>query len=149
MAARLTRFLLPGNDPAGLNVGFLFKIDPAAGGHRTGFEPSERRAGGPSGHVDRSRDNEPALLNDRPSLVLQGTVSRAPTAGFPIVVVVTDLLRLDAINESRPMDRRPSAIALRKRQAAAQGLLPTTCRPASRTTRPNISSSSELHIALS
>ena len=40
----------------------------------------------------------PALLNDRPPLVLEATVNRTSTASFPIVVIVSDLHELEGID---------------------------------------------------
>ena len=90
-------FLVPGNDAAGLNVGFLYKTALVSGGVARVSNTSGTQVGAAETWIDPAT-GAPALLNDRPSLVLEATVNRTSTAGIPIVVIVSDLIGLEGID---------------------------------------------------
>jgi uncharacterized repeat protein (TIGR01451 family) len=90
-------YLIEGGDSAGLDLGVLIKVDPVAGGVPRVSGASVTQVGIDATWTDPATD-EPAFLFDRPPLVLEATVNRAASAGFPIVVMVTDLARQAGID---------------------------------------------------
>ncbi len=118
-------FLVPGNDPAGLDVGFLVKIDPVTAGVPRVSNISSTQVGVAETWIDPAT-GAPALLNDRPSLVLEATVNRAVMSGlssFPIVVIVSDLAGLDGIESLMAAGSTTVGNRVRrKRQARAESL---------------------------
>ena len=128
---------------AGLDVGFLVKTTPSPAACRASRSTSVTQVGGATTWLDPV-DSQPAILNDRPPLVLEATVNRTSTASFPIVVVVTDLAG------ARPgsMTITPDGLTDRRRsrapQAAGAGGVPRQLHPDASDGRPlpSISSSS-------
>lgn len=115
-------FWSPGNDPAGLNVGFLYKTDPVAGGVARVSDTRGTQVGRLETWIDPAT-GAPALLNDRPPLVLEATVNRAPGASFPVVVIVSDLEGLNRIDSVDPIGLTTVGDRVRrKRQAQAEFL---------------------------
>ena len=92
-----TRILVEGNDAAGLDVGFLVKTDAVPGGVPRVSSAAARRSTPRTLWIDPAT-GAPALLHDRPPLVLEATVNRTSAVSFPIVVIVTDLLGLTGID---------------------------------------------------
>jgi predicted extracellular nuclease len=98
-------YLQEGNDPGGIDVGFLVKasrvnvIDVTQFGKATTFiNPA---------------DNQPDLLNDRPPLFLRATINGG-AAPFPVTVIVNHLRSLNGVDD--PVDG-PRIRAKRKAQA--------------------------------
>ena len=115
-------FLSSGNDPAGLNVGFLYKTDPVAGAIPRVSDTRGTQVGRLETWIDPAT-GAPALLNDRPPLVLEGTVNRAPGVSFPVVVIVSDLEGLNRIDSVDPIGLTTVGDRVRrKRQAQAEFL---------------------------
>jgi len=83
-------YLVEGNDIGGIDVGFLVKsarvtvIDVTQVGKDTTYTQP---------------DGTPALLNDRPSLVLRATVARPTGPSFPITVIVNHLRSLSGVDD--------------------------------------------------
>ena len=86
---------------AGLNVGFLYKTASVSGGVARVSNTSGTQVGAAETWIDPAT-GALALLNDRPSLVLEATVNRTSTAGIPIVVIVSDLIGLEGIDSFVP-----------------------------------------------
>lgn len=87
-------YLQEGNDPGGIDVGFLVKtpkvtvLDVTQYGKNTTFiNPA---------------DNQPDLLNDRPPLVLRATINGANRTPFPVTVIVNHLRSLNGVDD--PVD---------------------------------------------
>jgi predicted extracellular nuclease len=86
--------LQEGNDIGGIDVGFLVKtsrvtiVDVTQEGKDTTYI--------------NPNNNQPELLNDRPSLVLRGEVERPGAARFPVTVIVNHLRSLSGIDD--PVD---------------------------------------------
>ena len=115
-------FLVPGNDAAGLNVGFLYKTEAVTGGVARVSNTSGTQVGAGETWTDPAT-GALALLNDRPPLVLEATVNRASTASFPIVVIVSDLQGLEGIDSFTPIGSTTVGDRVRrKRQAQAEFL---------------------------
>jgi uncharacterized repeat protein (TIGR01451 family) len=114
--------LAPGNDAAGLDVGFLFKIDVVPGGVPRVSNTSGTQVNASELWIDPAT-GAPALLHDRPSLVLEATISRTSAASFPIVVMVSDLLGLGGIDSFTAAGSTTVGDRVRrKRQAQAVSL---------------------------
>ena len=114
--------LVEGNDPAGLDVGVLVKTTPVTGGVARVSAVSVNQAGGATTWIDPV-DNQPALLNDRPPLVLEATINTTSTTSFAMVVVVTDLAGSSGIGDLTPDGLTTVGDRVRgKRQAQAEFL---------------------------
>ena len=115
-------FLVPGNDAAGLNVGFLYKTAAVSGGVARVSNTSGTQVGAAETWIDPAT-GALALLNDRPSLVLEATVNRTSTSGMPIVVIVSDLIGLEGIDSFVPAGSTTVGDRVRrKRLAQAESL---------------------------
>jgi uncharacterized repeat protein (TIGR01451 family) len=114
-------FLVPGTDPAGLNVGLLYKTALIGGFARVSNLVSVQ-----IGAIETWLDpatGAPALLNDRPPLLFMGTVNRTGTSLFPIVVIVADLQGLEGIDSFAAAGLTTVGDRVRrKRQAQAEFL---------------------------
>ena len=93
-----TAYLEEGNDPEGLDVGFLVKTELVTGGVPRVSVTSVTQTLSSSTWLDPV-DGLPATLHERPPLVLTATVNRTSTVGFPIVVVNSDHLGMTGIND--------------------------------------------------
>jgi uncharacterized protein len=115
-------FLEEGNDSNSLDVGFLVKTNLVTGGVARVSGVTVTQVGAADTWIDPV-DNNPHILHDRPPLVLEATVNRTSTVGFPIVVIVTDMAGLDNINVENPSGLTTIGDRIRKRrQAQAQSL---------------------------
>ena len=113
---------MEGNDPAGLDVGFLVKTTPVTGGVARVSAVSVNQVGGATTWIDPV-DNQPALLNDRPPLVLEATINTTSTTSFAIVVVGHRSGGLDGIDSLTPDGSTTVGDRVRgKRQAQAESL---------------------------
>jgi hypothetical protein len=84
-------YLEEGNDIGGIDVGFLVKSGIVS-------VDSVTQYGKDTTYIDPS-NGQPALLNDRPSLVLVGTVAKAGTGTLPVTVVVNHLRSLTGVDD--------------------------------------------------
>src|SRR6185369_5803299 len=88
-------FLVEGNDIGGIDVGFLIKTTKVNVVDVTQF-------GLNTTYIDPGT-NQPAILNDRPPLVLRATVQSAPNAiALPITVIANHLRSLNGVDD--PVD---------------------------------------------
>jgi hypothetical protein len=106
-------YLAEGNDPGGIDVGFLVKT---AGGRVT--VASVEQVGLDATFIDPS-DGSEDLLNDRPPLVLRATV-QGPATSYPapVTVINNHLRSLNGADEDSPTGVRVRA----KRKAQAEYL---------------------------
>ena len=103
-------YLEEGNDIGGIDVGFLVKGAPRVSVvDVTQYNKNETYI--------NPNNNQPELLNDRPSLILRATVQ--PTAGpsFPITVIVNHLRSLSGVDDPADGNRVRT-----KRRAQAESL---------------------------
>lgn len=84
-------FLIEGNDIGGIDVGFLVK--------NTTTVVDVTQIGKDATYVDPS-DGQPALLNDRPSLVLKAVVTPAAGSPFPLTVIANHLRSLNGVDST-------------------------------------------------
>jgi uncharacterized protein len=102
-------YLVEGNDIGGIDVGFLVKsarvgvIDVTQEGKDTTY-------------IDPT-NNQPALLNDRPPLILRATIQPSVGQPFPVTVIVNHLRSLSGVDD--PSD---GARVRAKRRAQAEFL---------------------------
>lgn len=115
-------FLVEGNDVAGLDVGFLVKTDLVSGGQPRVSVTSVTQVGQATTWIDPD-DNQPALLNDRPPLVLEATVNRTSTTGIPLVVMVNDLLSTTGIDSEAPAGLTTEGDRVRRKRHAQAELV--------------------------
>ena len=101
-------YLVEGNDVGGIDVGFLVKSSRVSVVDVTQVNKDET-------YTDPNTGN-PALLNDRPSLVLRASVTR-PGPAFPITVIVNHLRSLSGVDD--PVDGNRVRT---KRRAQAESL---------------------------
>ncbi len=99
-------YLEEGNDPGGIDVGFLVRARVTA--------VVVEQVGKDATYIDPNT-GLPALLNDRPPLVLSAAVA-APTVTVPVTVIVNHLRSLGGVED--PVDGRVRA----KRRAQAEFL---------------------------
>ncbi len=98
-----TAFLVEGNDPSGIDVGFLVNSNRISNASVTQYFKTDTYNGS-------------TLTFDRPPLLLTATASNAPSgAPLPVIVIVNHLKAL-------PADDPTSASTRLKRQAEAQSL---------------------------
>jgi predicted extracellular nuclease len=102
-------YLVEGNDVGGIDVGFLVKSSRVNVVDVTQVNKDET-------YVDPNTGT-PALLNDRPPLVLRATVTAPSGPPFPITVIVNHLRSLSAIDD--PVDGNRVRT---KRRAQAESL---------------------------
>ncbi|HVD77254.1 MAG TPA: Calx-beta domain-containing protein, partial [Vicinamibacteria bacterium] len=86
--------LQEGNDIGGIDVGFLVKTSRV-----TVVDVAQE---GKDATYINPNNNQPELLNDRPSLVLRAEVERPGAARFPVTVIVNHLRSLSGIDD--PVD---------------------------------------------
>ncbi|MBK9062775.1 MAG: lamin tail domain-containing protein [Acidobacteria bacterium] len=102
-------FLVEGNDVGGIDVGFLVKSSRVSVVDVTQVNKDET-------YTDPNTGN-PALLNDRPSLVLRATVAPPSGPAFPITVIVNHLRSLSGVDDPADGNRVRT-----KRRAQAESL---------------------------
>lgn len=94
-------FLVNGNDIGGINVGFLVKTAPVAGVTPRVSNPVVTQIGAAT--LLACPDGTPiagSLLNDRPPLLLQGSVNAPNTGSFPLAVFVVHNRSLGSVNST-------------------------------------------------
>jgi predicted extracellular nuclease len=104
-----TAHLVEGNDPEGLNVGFLLKSSRATFVSATQL--------GKAATFINPASGQPETLNDHPPLRLRAAFTSSAGAGFPVTVIVNHLLSRSGI-EGEPGGARVRA----KRRAQAEFL---------------------------
>ncbi|HEX2835481.1 MAG TPA: IPTL-CTERM sorting domain-containing protein [Thermoanaerobaculia bacterium] len=115
-------YLSEGNDVGGIDVGFLVKSAEVSAGVPRVEVNSVTQIGAATTWIDPD-DNTPALLNDRPSLVLDAIVHRNASTSYPLVVVNNHLRSLIGIDSSAPDGLTTEGDRVRrKRQAQAEFL---------------------------
>jgi uncharacterized repeat protein (TIGR01451 family) len=92
-------YLSEGNDVGGIDVGYLVKTADVGGGTPRVAVNSVTQIGLSATWIDPSTGASD-LFNDRPPLVLDATVSRAPGVSFNVVVVNNHLRSLIGIEDS-------------------------------------------------
>jgi predicted extracellular nuclease len=102
-------YLVEGNDVGGIDVGFLVKSTRVNALDVT-------QEGKDATYIDPT-NGQPALLNDRPSLILRATVAQAGGDPLPITVIVNHLRSLSGVDD--PAD---GARVRAKRRAQAEFL---------------------------
>jgi uncharacterized repeat protein (TIGR01451 family) len=86
-------YLEEGNDIGGIDVGFLVKGAP-----RVAVIGVTQEGKGAT-YPDPNNNGQPALLNDRPSLVLRATVTETGHSPFPVTVIVNHLRSLSGVDD--------------------------------------------------
>lgn len=94
-------YLEEGNDIGGIDVGYLVKTAPIAGGMPRVSVSAVVQEGKTTTWIDPS-DNTSQLLNDRPSLRLMAAVNFPGGASFPVTVIVNHLRSLSGIADESP-----------------------------------------------
>ncbi len=84
-------YLEEGNDPGGIDVGFLVKSARVSVTQVT-------QVGKDTTYIDPN-DNQPDLLNDRPSLILEAIVGGAGLTPAPVTVIVNHLRSLSGVDD--------------------------------------------------
>lgn len=102
-------YLVEGNDVGGIDVGFLVKSSRVGVVDVTQVNKDET-------YIDPNTGN-PALLNDRPPLVLRAAVTRPSGPAFPITVIVNHLRSLSGVDDAVDGNRVRT-----KRRAQAESL---------------------------
>jgi uncharacterized protein len=103
-------YLVEGNDIGGIDVGFLVKAAPRVNViNVTQYNKDETYTDPNTG--------DPALLNDRPSLILRATVQPPVGSPYPITVIVNHLRSLSAVDDPADGNRVRT-----KRRAQAESL---------------------------
>ena len=92
-------YLVQGNDPGGINVGFL--VSRRATGATARVEVLEVVQYGKTTPFTNP-DNSTALLNDRPPLMLRAIVRSANGASYPVTVFANHLRSLNGIDDTSP-----------------------------------------------
>ncbi len=115
-------FLVEGNDPGGIDVGFLIKTAIVAGTTPRVSVTEVVQEGFAATYINPT-DGMPALLNDRPPLRFTGVVNHADGRAFPITVIVNHLRSLNGNNDPTVNGMSTEGGRVRaKRQAQAQFL---------------------------
>lgn len=115
-------FLQEGNDPGGIDVGFLVKTAPVVGATPRVTVNAVVQEGLSETYVDPNTGN-PALLNDRPPLRLDAVINHANGATFPVTVIVNHLRSLNDIDNEAPSGSGTEGTRVRaKRRAQAEYL---------------------------
>ena len=91
-------YLEQGNDPGGINVGFLVSARAVAAGASRVEVTSVVQYGKDT--LFNNPDGSQSLLNDRPPLVLRGVVRQGNGASYPLTVVVNHLRSLNGIDDT-------------------------------------------------
>jgi len=105
-------YLEEGNDPGGIDVGFLVKS--------TRVTVLEATQIGKDARFTDPRDGSSDLLNDRPPLLLRSEVHAAGRDPVAVTVIVNHLRSLDGVND--PADPSGSTFVRAKRRAQAEFL---------------------------
>lgn len=84
-------FLVEGNDPGGIDVGFLVKASRVT-------PVTVQQIGKDATYIDPT-NNQPAILNDRPPLLLQANIQVPDGSSFAITVIVNHLRSLLSQND--------------------------------------------------
>ena len=95
-------YLVQGNDPGGINVGFL--VSSRAAGATVATPRVEVLEVVQYGKTTpfANPDNSTALLNDRPPLMLRAIVRSANGASYPVTVFTNHLRSLNGIDDTSP-----------------------------------------------
>ena len=93
-------FLVEGNDVGGIDVGFLVKTAIVAGSTPRVAVASVTQEN--AGELFVNPDTSTSLLNDRPPLVLEATVSFADGRSYPIAVIVVHQRSLSGVSDEAP-----------------------------------------------
>jgi hypothetical protein len=102
--------LKEGNDVGGIDVGFLVKTARVSVVDVT-------QVGKDTTYIDPNT-GRPALLNDRPPLVLRATVQGPIGSPFPVTVIVNHLRSLNGINDETPSGAGTAGGRIRAKRAA-------------------------------
>jgi hypothetical protein len=94
-------YLAEGNDPGGIDVGFLVKTALVDGVNPRIDGVSVTQEGLTTTYVNPV-NNTAELLNDRPPLRLTATVRHAGGATFPVTVIMNHLRSLNGVNDETP-----------------------------------------------
>jgi predicted extracellular nuclease len=84
-------YLMEGNDVGGIDVGFLVKLPRVS-------VVDVNQVGKDATYTDPST-GQPAMLNDRPPLVLRATVQPSAGLAFPVTVIVNHLRSLSGVDD--------------------------------------------------
>lgn len=90
-------YLVQGNDPGGINVGYLVSNRSVGAGSRV--EVLEVTQYGKT-TLFTNPDNSTALLNDRPPLLMRARVHQANGASFPVTLIVNHLRSLNGVDDT-------------------------------------------------
>lgn len=93
-------FLEQGNDPGGINVGFLVSTRAVAP-DRARVEPLQVAQFGKDATLDNPNGST-SVLNDRPPLLLRAVVHQDNGASYPLTVIVNHLRSLGSIDSIAP-----------------------------------------------
>ncbi|HYC90856.1 MAG TPA: endonuclease/exonuclease/phosphatase family protein [Thermoanaerobaculia bacterium] len=93
-------YLSEGNDPGGIDVGYLVKSAPVAGGAPRVAVNSVTQIGKTTQWTQPN--GTPDDLHDRPPLVLDAVINRAPGASFPVIVINNHLKSLIGVDSTDP-----------------------------------------------
>jgi uncharacterized repeat protein (TIGR01451 family) len=85
-------YLIPGNDPGSINVGFLVKSSRVQVTDVTQVGKTDTYLDPASGHQE--------LLNDRPPLILRANILMNGASAYPVTVIVNHLRSLSGINDA-------------------------------------------------
>ena len=91
-------YLVQGNDPGGINVGFLVSTRDAGGTVPAARVEVIEVAQYGKATLFNNPDGSTSLLNDRPPLLLRATVHAANGGTYPVTVVVNHLRSLNGID---------------------------------------------------
>ncbi len=91
-------YLEQGNDPGGINVGFLVSARAVAAGASRVEVTSVVQYGKDT--LFNNPNGSQSLLNDRPPLVLRGVVRQGNGASYPLTVIVNHLRSLNGIDDT-------------------------------------------------
>jgi uncharacterized repeat protein (TIGR01451 family) len=91
-------YLEEGNDIGGIDVGFLVKGAPRVA------VIDVTQEGKDTTYIDPN-NGQPALLNDRPSLVMRATITEPGHSPFPVTVIVNHLRSLSGVDDPADGDR--------------------------------------------
>lgn len=98
-APQYVPYLVQGNDPGGINVGFL--VSTRAVGSLARVEVLEVTQFGKN-DVITNPNNSTSLLNDRPPLLLRAIVHAENGGTYPVTVIVNHLRSLNGLDDTAP-----------------------------------------------
>ncbi|MDQ3494625.1 MAG: lamin tail domain-containing protein [Pseudomonadota bacterium] len=94
-------FLEPGNDPGGINVGFLASTRAIGPGGEPRVVPLQVQQYGKDATTPNPNGST-SVLNDRPPLLLRAVVRQDNGASYPLTVIVNHLRSLSGIDSVAP-----------------------------------------------